>query len=96
MRIGRRSTADRAVAGQARDVSVFTAQVVTTGEGGMYDNDANLAQRMRRLRNHGVTLGRFFTFVEPGFNYRLSEITAAIGLAQFGASMRYSPIAEFG
>jgi dTDP-4-amino-4,6-dideoxygalactose transaminase len=51
--------------------------------------DEALLARMRRLRNHGTErAGWRATFVEPGFNYRLSDLNAALGLAQvpdFGA-----------
>jgi perosamine synthetase len=57
---------------------------LTTGEGGMVVTaDPALAARMRRLRNHGTERdGWRATFVEPGFNYRLSDLNAALGLAQ--------------
>lgn len=57
---------------------------LTTGEGGMVvTGDPELAERMRRLRNHGTERsGWRATFVEPGFNYRLSDVNAALGLAQ--------------
>ena len=57
---------------------------LTTGEGGMVttDDDA-LAARLRRLRNHGTERdGWRATFVEPGFNYRMSDLNAALGLVQ--------------
>jgi perosamine synthetase len=57
---------------------------LTTGEGGMVlTDDAALAARLRRLRNHGTERAGFrATFVEPGFNYRLSDLNAALGLVQ--------------
>jgi dTDP-4-amino-4,6-dideoxygalactose transaminase len=57
---------------------------LTTGEGGMVlTSDDELAARMRRLRNHGTERAGFrATFVEPGFNYRLSDLNAALGLVQ--------------
>ena len=47
-------------------------------------DDSFLASRLKSLRNHGSQkiTNRKLEFVEPGFNYRLSEIPAAIGLAQ--------------
>jgi perosamine synthetase len=57
---------------------------LTTGEGGLVttDDDA-LAARMRRLRDHGAERGRWrATFVEPGFNLRMSDLNAALGLVQ--------------
>jgi perosamine synthetase len=57
---------------------------LTTGEGGMVvTDDPALAARLRRLRNHGSERsGWRATFVEPGFNYRMSDINAALGLVQ--------------
>lgn len=64
--------------------SFHPRKVVTTGEGGaITTSDEELAERLRLLRNHGgrrVDVG--FEFVEHGFNYRLGEVPAAIGLAQ--------------
>jgi len=57
---------------------------ITTGEGGMIvTNDESLAQRIALLRSHGGVRGEFyFRFEEAGFNYRLSDVQAAVGLAQ--------------
>jgi dTDP-4-amino-4,6-dideoxygalactose transaminase len=59
---------------------------LTTGEGGMVTTDDDgLAARLRRLRNHGSErVGWRAQFVEPGFNYRMSELNAALGLTQVG------------
>jgi perosamine synthetase len=57
---------------------------LTTGEGGLVatDDDA-LAARLRRLRDHGAERhGWRATFVEPGFNGRMSDLNAALGLVQ--------------
>lgn len=65
--------------------SFHPRKAITTGEGGMIttDDDA-LADRIRLLRSHGAVRenGRF-TFLAAGFNYRLSDILAAVGVAQF-------------
>ncbi|OWY62124.1 hypothetical protein B7486_60115, partial [cyanobacterium TDX16] len=54
---------------------------ITTGEGGMVTtDDADLAQRLRLLRNHGQTAGHRHEVL--GFNWRLSEMQAAIGTVQ--------------
>ena len=76
-------------AGSLGTVGVFSfhgRKVITTGEGGMVvTDDDNLAERLARLRNHGAERDGFrLTFVEPGFNYRLSDIAGAIGVAQMG------------
>jgi perosamine synthetase len=65
---------------------------ITTGEGGMIvTNDEASAVRMRRLRNHGMTLdarererSRSYAYdvAELGYNYRLSDLQCALGVAQ--------------
>src|SRR5207248_7047513 len=56
---------------------------VTTGEGGMLlVDDDGMAERARRLRNLGFQPGRRFLHNELGFNYRLTNLQAALGLAQ--------------
>jgi dTDP-4-amino-4,6-dideoxygalactose transaminase len=67
---------------------------VTTGEGGMITTaDADLAARVRRLRQHGMSLSdlerhrgataQFESYPEIGFNYRMTDLQAAIGIEQF-------------
>ncbi|MEX2195804.1 MAG: DegT/DnrJ/EryC1/StrS family aminotransferase [Thermoleophilaceae bacterium] len=70
--------------GAAACFSFHPRKVLTTGEGGMVTTaDDALAARLRRLVNHGSERdGWRSTFVEPGFNYRLSELQAALGLVQ--------------
>ena len=57
---------------------------ITTGEGGMITTaDDELAQRIGLLRSHGgVREGGRFRFEAAGFNYRMSDILAAVGVAQ--------------
>jgi dTDP-4-amino-4,6-dideoxygalactose transaminase len=65
--------------------SFHPRKAITTGEGGMITtDDGELADRIRLLRSHGGVreFGRF-TFEDAGFNYRLSDILAAVGVAQF-------------
>ena len=63
--------------------SFFANKVITTGEGGMVvTRDAELAKRMMVLRDHGMEKGRRYWHVVPGFNYRMTNLQAAIGLAQ--------------
>jgi perosamine synthetase len=63
--------------------SFYANKLVTTGEGGMLlvDDDA-LAERARRLRNLAFQPGRRFVHSELGFNFRLTNLQAALGLAQ--------------
>lgn len=64
--------------------SFHPRKIITTGEGGMIiTKDDLLAESLRRLRNHGMkAAGPVYDLVTPGFNYRLSEIGAALGMSQ--------------
>jgi dTDP-4-amino-4,6-dideoxygalactose transaminase len=75
--------------------SFHPRKLLTTGEGGMVTtNDAAWAARLRRLREHGMTVsaadrhstGRVVLerYAETGFNYRMTDIQAAMGLVQLG------------
>ena len=69
--------------GTASCFSFYANKLVTTGEGGMVllDDDA-LAERARRIRNLGFGPGRRFLHNEIGFNFRLTNLQAALGLTQ--------------
>ena len=80
------------------DITVFSfhpVKIVTTGEGGMaLTKDPLLADRLRRLRSHGITSDRDRMVPMPadeiwnyqqvmlGYNYRLTDIQAALGISQ--------------
>jgi dTDP-4-amino-4,6-dideoxygalactose transaminase len=79
------------------DIAVFSfhpVKIITTGEGGMaVTNDEVLARCMERLRSHGVTRDPdemtcasegpwFYQQLELGFNYRMTDVQAALGLSQ--------------
>jgi perosamine synthetase len=69
--------------GAGATLSFHAAKLVTTGEGGMLvTNDAELAERARTLRNQGEPSGAKYTFTVIGHNARLSDLQAAVGLAQ--------------
>jgi perosamine synthetase len=70
--------------GTAATFSFHPRKLLTTGEGGMIvTDDAAFSERLRRLRNHGLERGRGQPrFTEAGFNYRLSDVLAAMGVAQ--------------
>jgi len=58
---------------------------ITTGEGGaVLCRDARVAARLRSLRNQGRTGAEWLDHVEPGFNYRLSDLACALGRVQLG------------
>jgi len=69
--------------GTASCFSFYANKLVTTGEGGMVllDDDA-LAERARRFRNLGFQPGRRFVHAELGFNFRLTNLQAALGVRQ--------------
>jgi perosamine synthetase len=78
--------------GTLADMSVLSlhpAKILTTGEGGaVLTDDDLLADRLRRFRNHGIgtelAARRDWTYdmVELGYNYRLTDIGAALGSSQ--------------
>ncbi|AND71047.1 aminotransferase DegT [Dyella thiooxydans] len=69
--------------GTCATFSFFGNKIVTTGEGGMVTtNDAELARTLRLYRGQGMDLQRRYWFPVVGYNYRMTNIQAAIGLAQ--------------
>jgi UDP-4-amino-4,6-dideoxy-N-acetyl-beta-L-altrosamine transaminase len=83
--------------GAYSDITIFSfhpVKIITTGEGGMaLTNDPGLARRMELLRSHGITREQsemtepahgewYYQQVALGFNYRMTELQAALGLSQ--------------
>lgn len=81
------------------DITVFSfhpVKIITTGEGGMaVTQDAKLAERMALLRSHGMTRDQALMERPPegpwsydqialGFNYRMTDLQAALGRSQLG------------
>ena len=79
------------------DITIFSfhpVKMITTGEGGMaLTNDETLAKKMVRLRSHGITKNIdemdaidcgpwYYEQIELGFNYRMTDIQAALGVSQ--------------
>jgi perosamine synthetase len=63
--------------------SFYPNKHVTTGEGGMVvTDDDELAEKLRRLRNLGFSPPRRFVHEELGWNFRMTNLQAAVGLAQ--------------
>jgi len=72
--------------------SFYPTKVITTLEGGMVStNDKDIAERIQILREHGMTRGAFtrekeatwyYDVRDLGYNYRLNEIQAALGISQ--------------
>lgn len=69
--------------GEAAAFSFYGNKILTTGEGGMVTtNNAELAGIVRRLRDHAFSQDRHFWHSYRGFNYRMTNLQAAVGLAQ--------------
>ncbi len=68
------------------DMGVFSFygnKIITTGEGGMVvTNRADLAEKVRLLRNHGMSPEHRYWHLELGYNYRMTNLQAALGVAQ--------------
>ena len=74
-------------AGTFGDLSCFSfhpRKIITTGEGGIVlTNNNEFHEKMSVLSKHGGNRTElYFEFLEPGFNYRMSDVHAAIGIAQ--------------
>jgi perosamine synthetase len=73
-------------AGALGDVGAFSFygnKLMTTGEGGMLTtSDDALARRCRFLKDHGMSPARRYYHTELAFNYRMTNLQAALGLAQ--------------
>ncbi|THD51515.1 UDP-4-amino-4,6-dideoxy-N-acetyl-beta-L-altrosamine transaminase [Phenylobacterium sp.] len=76
--------------------SFHPVKTIATGEGGMVTtNDADLADRLRIMRSHGMTRPAgaepwVYEMAEPGFNYRLPDILCALGLSQLKKLPRFA------
>jgi UDP-4-amino-4,6-dideoxy-N-acetyl-beta-L-altrosamine transaminase len=83
--------------GRYSEITVFSfhpVKIITTAEGGMaLTNDAELANRMALLRSHGITRDAaqmthkpdgpwYYQQIDLGFNYRMTELQAALGVSQ--------------
>ncbi|OCL27621.1 aminotransferase DegT [Orenia metallireducens] len=63
--------------------SFYGNKIITTGEGGIcLTNDKRLNEKMRILRDHGMNPKKRYWHKEIGYNYRMTNLQAAIGLAQ--------------
>ena len=72
--------------------SFHPVKSITTGEGGaVTTNDDALAERLRRFRTHGITYDSEFRYDirELGYNYRLTDIQAALGTSQLAKLDRF-------
>ena len=82
------------------DITVFSfhpVKIITTGEGGVaLTNNKEIYTKLNRLRSHGITKDLneminnkngewYYEQLELGFNYRMSDIQAALGFSQLKA-----------
>lgn len=69
--------------GDIATFSFYANKIITTGEGGMVTtNNQALAQVCRKLRDHAFSSERHFWHEYLGYNYRMTDLQAAVGLAQ--------------
>ena len=95
--IGGKYRGEHIGSGRYSDITVFSfhpVKIITTGEGGMLlTNDDHLASYMQLLRSHGITRDEalmihksdgpwYYEQIDLGFNYRMTDIQAALGLSQ--------------
>ncbi|MEX3935928.1 UDP-4-amino-4,6-dideoxy-N-acetyl-beta-L-altrosamine transaminase [Paraburkholderia phymatum] len=95
--VGARYCGEPVGCGRYADITVFSfhpVKIITTAEGGVaVTNDAALAERMALLRSHGITRDQaamsepshgpwYYEQIELGFNYRMTELQAALGASQ--------------
>ena len=86
------------------DITVFSfhpVKIITTGEGGMaVTNSQSLAEKMALLRSHGITRNPqlmthipdgtwYYQQIDLGFNYRITDIQAALGISQMDRLEQY-------
>jgi UDP-4-amino-4,6-dideoxy-N-acetyl-beta-L-altrosamine transaminase len=86
------------------DITIFSfhpVKIITSAEGGMaLTNDPELAQAMELLRSHGITRNTelmnqpeegswYYQQIELGFNYRMTDLQAALGLSQMSRLQDY-------
>jgi len=70
--------------------SFYANKVITTGEGGMcLTNDGRLSKKIRILRDHGMSPERRYWHETVGFSYHMTNLQAAIGLAQLEKVERF-------
>ena len=70
--------------GDAATFSFFANKTVTTGEGGIVCfKDQGMMKRAKLLRDHGMSNREKYWHEDIGFNYRMTNLQAAVGTAQF-------------
>ena len=70
--------------GDCATFSFYGNKILTTGEGGAITTDSDeIAERARFLRDHGMSKSRRYWHTEVAYNYRMTNLQAALGVAQF-------------
>src|SRR5262249_15412327 len=70
--------------------SFYGNKIITTGEGGMcVTDDARLAERLRSLRDHAMHPERRYWHEQIGYSYRMTNLQAALGVAQMGKIVNF-------
>jgi UDP-4-amino-4,6-dideoxy-N-acetyl-beta-L-altrosamine transaminase len=102
--IGARNTEGYVGSGKWSDITIFSfhpVKIVTTAEGGMaLTADLTIAERMARLRTHGITRDPalmhrpsrgawYYEQLELGLNYRMTDMQAALGVSQIARLDKY-------
>ncbi|MDP1604391.1 MAG: DegT/DnrJ/EryC1/StrS family aminotransferase [Legionella sp.] len=69
--------------GDCATFSFYGNKIITTGEGGCLTTDSDtIAERARLLRDHGMSKERRYWHTEVGYNYRMTNLQGALGVAQ--------------
>ncbi len=69
--------------GEINAFSFYGNKIITTGEGGLLTTDEDaLAEKVRFLRDHAMSPEKRYWHTEVGFNYRMTNLQAALGVAQ--------------
>jgi UDP-4-amino-4,6-dideoxy-N-acetyl-beta-L-altrosamine transaminase len=79
------------------DISVFSfhpVKIITTGEGGMaITNNPSYGKKLKLFREHGITSRKkdhwFYSQVDLGYNYRMNEISAGLGISQLNKVKKF-------
>ncbi len=70
--------------GNAGVFSFYGNKIITSGEGGMITtNNEKLYKKLKYLRDHAMSKDKRYWHTEVGFNYRMTNLQAALGVAQF-------------
>lgn len=80
------ASVDKRIVGSFGDAACFSFygnKTITTGEGGaVLLKDPDVFARAKMLRDHGMSTVRRYWHLEPGFNFRMTNLQAALGVAQ--------------